>query len=277
MSKLPNHTNSPLGPSGISSESLKGPKRDDRREVGLIAAIVAVLALGVAGYWISEELEGTQAKVTSSDTTAVSPNWQEGEQKGEIGETVTKATSIAPPRPVPVTATASEDPSLAPSDQGVMNIYFDFDQSRLTDEAKTLLKEEVGNTPPGEQWRLVVQGHTDEIGSEVYNKTLGVKRAEAVKAYLITLGIPDTFVQVRSLGEAGAVCQEKTEACYHLNRRAQLEWKKEETMAVAPKPLVAAEQSESILSPEQATDDVLSDDEEVESEHEPMTTAEASP
>jgi hypothetical protein len=65
-------------------------------------------------------------------------------------------------------------------------------------------------------------GHTDAQGPDAYNRALGLKRAQSVKAYLVSLGIPDADVQVDTLGKDGSICQEETPECFEQNRRAHL-------------------------------------------------------
>ncbi|MDH5562212.1 MAG: OmpA family protein, partial [Nitrospirota bacterium] len=102
------------------------------------------------------------------------------------------------------------------------NVYFAFNQWTLSDEAKDLIKTQVEGRPEGWTGLLRIDGHTDAQGSAPYNRALGLKRAEAVKTYLVSLGIPETTIQVQSLGKDGAVCQETTPDCLELNRRAHV-------------------------------------------------------
>ena len=75
-----------------------------------------------------------------------------------------------------------------------------------------------------EDWAgtLRIDGHTDTQGTDTYNRTLGLKRAESVKTYLVSLGIPEETIQVQSFGKDGAVCQESNPDCFEHNRRAHL-------------------------------------------------------
>ena len=67
--------------------------------------------------------------------------------------------------------------------------------------------------------RAGIEGHCDSRGTSEYNLALGERRAEAVRTYLISLGIvPDRLVVV-SKGEEAPVCREKSEACWQQNRR----------------------------------------------------------
>ena len=98
-------------------------------------------------------------------------------------------------------------------------IYFGFDRSSIQpseqgklDAVATYLK----NTP---NVQLLVEGHCDERGSEEYNLGLGDRRANAVKNYLISLGIDAGRINPISYGKERPQCREATEDCYQKNRR----------------------------------------------------------
>ena len=76
----------------------------------------------------------------------------------------------------------------------------------------------------GGEWTgvLHIDGHTDAQGPDTYNRVLGLKRAESVKTYVVSLGIPEDRIQVQSFGKDGALCEEKTPDCFQDNRRAHI-------------------------------------------------------
>jgi peptidoglycan-associated lipoprotein len=71
-------------------------------------------------------------------------------------------------------------------------------------------------------FKLVVQGHCDERGSDEYNLALGDARANKAKEYLVTLGLPGAQMNTISYGKQKPVCTEADEACWQKNRRAHL-------------------------------------------------------
>ena len=67
--------------------------------------------------------------------------------------------------------------------------------------------------------RITVEGHCDERGTAEYNLGLGERRANAVKDYLVSLGIAADRVTVVSKGKEAPVCTEENESCWQQNRR----------------------------------------------------------
>jgi peptidoglycan-associated lipoprotein len=71
-------------------------------------------------------------------------------------------------------------------------------------------------------YKLTVEGHCDERGSEEYNVALGDKRAEAAQDYLVQVGIPSAQLNVLSYGKERPVCEDHDEACWQRNRRIHI-------------------------------------------------------
>ena len=65
----------------------------------------------------------------------------------------------------------------------------------------------------------MVEGHGDERGSAEYNLALGERRAAAVRAYLVNLGVANDRIQVVSKGKEAPVCTDANESCWQQNRR----------------------------------------------------------
>ena len=70
---------------------------------------------------------------------------------------------------------------------------------------------------------IIAVGHTDSVGSDVYNQKLSVKRAEAVKAYLVSKGIEKNRVYTDGKGEKQPVADNKTKEGQAKNRRVEIE------------------------------------------------------
>ncbi|MFZ8803268.1 MAG: OmpA family protein [Candidatus Calescibacterium sp.] len=113
--------------------------------------------------------------------------------------------------------------------KGLKKVYFDFDSYSLREDAKEAIKENFNIIKPildeNPEAAILIEGHCDERGTNEYNLELGWKRANAVKRYLIMLGIPEDRIQTVSFGEEfpEAPCpppQCNDESKWRLNRRA---------------------------------------------------------
>jgi outer membrane protein OmpA-like peptidoglycan-associated protein len=100
-------------------------------------------------------------------------------------------------------------------------VRFSFDQNELPDAARSILDDLAQKVKGLDRTVYVeIEGHTDSIGSEAYNKMLGEKRADAVRNYLAqTGGIPLHVMNVISYGEASPVAENNTPEGRSQNRR----------------------------------------------------------
>lgn len=102
-------------------------------------------------------------------------------------------------------------------------VFFEYDQSMLTDEARTTLDRKLAVLKANAGLRLRISGHADERGSDEYNIALGQRRAVAVKRYMMDQGIDGGRLDVVSFGEEQPAVQGGTEQAFALNRRAEFE------------------------------------------------------
>ena len=173
-----------------------------------VALLVGVLLMGVAGvlatYWVGGR--GTEAKSAA----------------------VTTAAAEAPAVPHPAVS--------APTALEVVHadVYFDFKSTRLRADAVRLLQEKAALMDRASTWVVIVQGYTDRQGPAEYNKVLAQRRADAVKQFLIELGVPEASIKVVAVGQDGALCDEPSKECQQLNRRVHVEIRKLARAAAAP-------------------------------------------
>ncbi len=108
----------------------------------------------------------------------------------------------------------------APQTGVLADVYFSYDRSELETEAREILQRNSDwiKEHPGVQ--IEIEGHADNRGTNEYNLALGSRRAQAVKDYLVTLGVaPERFSTI-SYGEELPICGENAEQCWRMNRRA---------------------------------------------------------
>ena len=122
-----------------------------------------------------------------------------------------------PPPPAPPPKPTSEKVTFA------ADTFFDFDRAVLKPEGKAKLDDLVGKIKGITLEVIIAVGHTDSVGSDAYNQKLSLRRAEAVKAYMVSKGIEANRVYTEGKGEKQPVADNKTAAGRAKNRRVEIE------------------------------------------------------
>ena len=222
------------------------------KKLNKVALLFAAAALATAA--------GAQTRVTAADGGNRVDNWVNG--SGELvwkngtnelcwrDANWTPATAAKgcdgaltpppPPAPAPAPAPAARPappppaaaaPAPAPAPQPpaatkvtyAADAFFDFDKSVLKPEGKAKLDDLVGKVKGINLEVIIAVGHTDSIGTDAYNQKLSVRRAEAVKAYLVSKGIEKNRVYTEGKGEKQPVADNKTAEGRAKNRRVEIE------------------------------------------------------
>ncbi len=100
-------------------------------------------------------------------------------------------------------------------------IRFEFNEAKLPADAQTALAA-IAECIKKNGWKLRVEGHADERGTEEYNLQLSNRRAASVKRYLTDLGVSDPALETVGYGENKPAVQGSTEAAWTANRRVEL-------------------------------------------------------
>lgn len=142
----------------------------------------------------------------------------------------------APPPPPPPVAEAPTAPSTPVAlteeeifarktldelnaEKPLADAFFDFDQWQVREDARTSLQKNAESLRRWPSTRVTIEGHCDDRGTSEYNLALGDRRANAVRSYLISLGIAAERLLVVSKGEEAPFCAEDAEDCRQQNRR----------------------------------------------------------
>ncbi len=216
------------------------------KKLNKVALLFAVAALTTAA--------GAQTRVTAADGGNRIDNWQNGSgelvwkngtnelcwrdafwtpataAKGCDGALVVAAPAPAPaPAAAPAAPAARPAPAPAPQPPQATKVtyaadaFFDFDKSVLKPEGKAKLDDLVGKVKGINLEVIIAVGHTDSVGTDAYNQKLSVRRAEAVKAYLVSKGIEKNRVYTEGKGEKQPVASNRTAEGRAKNRRVEIE------------------------------------------------------
>ena len=99
------------------------------------------------------------------------------------------------------------------------DVYFELDESSLKDAGKAALSTNATWLKRWATTKINIEGHCDERGTAEYNLGLGERRANAVKSYLVELGVPADRIVIVSKGKEAPFCTESNESCWQQNRR----------------------------------------------------------
>ena len=99
---------------------------------------------------------------------------------------------------------------------------FDFDQAIVRRSAHAELNKHATALAGDRYLRVRVEGHADERGTREYNLALGERRADAVRAYLVSQGASNSQIEVISYGEEKPIVSGKNERSWSKNRRVEL-------------------------------------------------------
>ena len=98
-------------------------------------------------------------------------------------------------------------------------VFFDYDRYDLDSQDQQALSRQAAWLKLYPKYNVTVEGHCDERGTREYNFALGARRANAVRDYLVTLGVEPGRVRTISYGKERPVCSESVEGCWSQNRR----------------------------------------------------------
>jgi peptidoglycan-associated lipoprotein len=152
----------------------------------------------------------------------------------------TALSGVGPPTAVPGASAPSATAPNTPSTQWIPNssaeraplkdfapiadlpdIYFAFDRYDLTPAAQRTLGAHALWLRTQTRAALLIEGHSDERGTNEYNVALGERRARAAMNHLISRGIDARRITILTYGEQRPQCWERDEACWAKNRRAR--------------------------------------------------------
>ncbi len=219
------------------------PKRRTMKKLNKVAMLLASAVLATSagaqikaadgGNVVDNWQNGTGELVWKNGTNELcwrDANWTPATAAEGCDGALQKAAVAPAPAPAVTPAPAEAKPATpAPTQPASSKVtyaadaFFDFDKSVLKPEGKAKLDDLVGKVKNINLEVIIAVGHTDSVGSDAYNQKLSVRRAEAVKAYLVSKGIEKNRVYTEGKGEKQPVADNKTAAGRAKNRRVEIE------------------------------------------------------
>jgi peptidoglycan-associated lipoprotein len=99
-------------------------------------------------------------------------------------------------------------------------VFFETDSSELTEQARATLDKQAQWLNNYNRYAFTIEGHADERGTREYNIALGARRAETVRQYMVSRGIPAQRMRTISYGKERPVAICNDISCWSQNRRA---------------------------------------------------------
>jgi len=148
---------------------------------------------------------GSTSSTSTSTTTSSSSDVSSSEDGDQAG---TDTASIEPG--------SQEDLIVNVGDR----VFFDYDSFELDGDAQELLQDQVAWLKQYSDVSVIIEGHCDERGTREYNLALGEKRAQAVKNYLLSLGISSDRLSTISYGKERPAVVGSNDGAWAQNRRS---------------------------------------------------------
>jgi peptidoglycan-associated lipoprotein len=190
----------------------------------IVLVSLAVLAMTAAGC-------KKKVAVAKPDTPQVAPRTESAPgpspTRGAVANTTPpRQQPSAQPSAINRTPDAATKARIDELLAKIEDAYFDYDKHELRPDAIKALQSDSGELRDiivqYPSYKLQIEGHADERGSEAYNLALGDARAKAARDYLAQVGIPADQLAVVSYGKDKPVCDEHDEACWQKNRRIHI-------------------------------------------------------
>ena len=195
------------------------------------AAVCAMAGTGI-GYYIQDQRPGHSCLTRNGQTECVEDDpehWKGaliGAAAGAVLCGVLGHVFLDPepqtPTPTPPAPEPTPTPQVVRQRIVLRGVTFDFNKSVIRADSRPVLDEAVQALQSNRSVHIVIEGHTDAIGSEEYNQGLSVDRAEAVYRYLVNAGVDPERLRTVGYGKTRPVADNATESGRAQNRRVEL-------------------------------------------------------
>jgi peptidoglycan-associated lipoprotein len=183
-------------------------------------AVAAILAVGLAVTGCSSKKPPVARPVQPPDSSTTPAPALPPPPPPPTSATPVRETPVTPAPKLPEDTMASRSVDDLNRDSPFKPVFFGLDNADLSPEGRAALDENATILKTYSTWTVTIEGHCDERGTAEYNLALGDRRAEAAKAYLVSLGIPASRVRTVSYGKEFPFDPGHDESAWARNRRA---------------------------------------------------------
>lgn len=181
---------------------------------GKVAATLMLVGVAIVG-------QACAPSATSKPTSSLPPPGADSSRSGGAGAGQRGPTKESTTGKSSLDDLKSGKAPVTPASSPLKDVFFDFDRSDLSADARAVLRANADWLKANPAVRVEIEGHCDERGTSEYNLALGAKRAQSAREYLATLGVASQRLSTTSYGEEIPLCREANESCWKQNRRAR--------------------------------------------------------
>jgi len=185
------------------------------------ASLVLILIVMVPACRTTKKDVKTDTQPPVMDTTPTVPTVVETAEPVKPADDFVREPEV---QPEVVPENESELNNWARGKGYIRDAFYNYDEAMLDDAAQAALTASATwlRSSQGAGYKLLIEGHCDERGTEQYNLALGDRRANSAKDYLMTLGVDGARIRTVSYGEERPFEEGHDDAAWSQNRRAHL-------------------------------------------------------
>lgn len=191
---------------------------------GLDVNVTPNLSVGLFGRWNRAYMSPHPTTLVFQEPDENGPRDAQWASAGVSMKWSFKEVAPPPPPPPPPPLAQAPPPPPPPTKEKIVlrAVHFDFNKSNIRPDARPILDEAVRMLKERGEVKIVVEGHTDSVGSDPYNMKLSKRRAEAVKRYLVEHGVAARRITSEGFGKRQPVASNATAEGRAQNRRVEL-------------------------------------------------------
>ena len=187
----------------------------------LLAGVISVAATATSAQNVDNWVNSTGTNWRNGDGTLC---WRDANWTPATASKGCDGALVAKPAPAPAKPAAKPAPAVTQSKITLQaDTLYDFDKATLKPEGKATLDKIARDLGKIKLEVIIAVGNTDSVGSDAYNMALGQRRAQSVKAYLVSKGVDGSRVYTESKGKSNPVASNATAEGRAKNRRTDIE------------------------------------------------------